>query len=343
MSNPSNPPTPNRPVALVPAPIHPAGLALLATVFDVVEMDHYAVSQQELDDAIADADAVIVRSAPITAEALARSGRLKHISKHGVGLDSIDLDAATELGILVTNTAGSNASSVAEHAVALMLAVLHDIPSVDRSSRRAAYDQPGTVVTGDLTGASVGIVGLGNIGRRVAKICAAGFGAHVAAFDPYVDADAMAALGVEKIESLDALLADRDIVTLHLPLTDETADLISLDELRRMKPDAVLINAARGGIVDEDALLEVLLAGHLRGVGLDVLDYEPPRLSEPLFASDRIIFSPHIAAGSAQVRQITAEAAAQAAIDVYEGRLPPNVINPQVLDNGRVTINGSGE
>ncbi len=331
-----------KPIALVPAPIHPAGLELLASVFDVVEVDHYAISQRELDDALADADAVIVRSAPITADGLAGSDRLKIISKHGVGLDSIDVDAATERGILITNTAGSNASSVAEHAVALMLGVLHDIPAVDRNVRRAAYSQPGTVVPGDLSGANVAIVGLGNIGRRVANICAAGFGATVAAYDPYVPLETMRALGVEKVDSLDALLGESDIVTLHLPLTVETRGLIGRDELRRMTADAVLVNAARGGSVDEAALLEVLRAGHLRGAGIDVLDYEPPRASEPLFASERIIFSPHIGAGSVQVRRRTAVAAAQAAIDVFAGRRPPNIINPQVLEHGRVQLAADG-
>jgi D-3-phosphoglycerate dehydrogenase len=328
---------------LVPAPIHPAGVALLATMFDVVEVDHYSISQQELDDALAQADAVIVRSAPITADALARADRLKIISKHGIGLDSIDLDAASEHGILVTNTVGSNSSSVAEHTVALMLGVLHDIPAVDREVRRAAYSQPGTVVSGDLSGARVGIVGLGNIGRRVARICSGGFGAAVSAFDPYVSAATMAEVGVDRVGTLEELLADRDVVTLHLPLTAETRHLIGAAELRAMRPDAVLVNAARGGIVDESALLEVMTSGHLRGAGIDVLDHEPPRASEPLFACDRIIFSPHIAAGSAQVREITALAAAQAAIDVFSGRVPANMVNPQVLENGRVDLMGPAE
>jgi D-3-phosphoglycerate dehydrogenase len=327
---------------LVPAPIHPAGMALLAEVFDVVEVDHYAISQQELDDALARADAVIVRSAPITAAGLARADRLKIISKHGIGLDSVDLDAATELGILVTNTVGSNSSSVAEHAVTLMLGVLHDIPAVDREVRRAAYSQPGTVVSGDLSGARVGIVGLGNIGRRVAKICSAGFGATVSAFDPYVSAETMAEVGVAKVGTLGDLLADRDVVTLHLPLTAETRHLIGARELRRMRRDAVLVNTARGGIVDESALLEVMSSGHLRGAGIDVLEHEPPRASEPLFACERIIFSPHIGAGSAHVREITAVAAAQAAIDVFSGRVPAHVVNPEVLERGRSTLDGRG-
>ncbi len=332
-----------RPVVLVPAPIHPVGIDLLAEVFDVVEVDHLAIGEQDLAAALAESDAVIVRSAPITATALAKSSRLKVIAKHGAGLDSIDVDAATALGILVTNTGGSNAASVAEHAVTLMLAILHDVPAVDRNVRYGAYTHPGQVVLGDLSDARVGLVGFGSIARRVAGICRLGFGASVASFDPFVSEEEMAALGVEKVDELHALLASSDVVSLHAPLTPQTYHLIGSEELELMRSDAVLVNTARGGVVDEAALIQALDNGHLRGAGLDVLEEEPPTIANPLFASARVVLSPHIGGGSESARRLTALAAAQAAIDVVEGRRPMHIVNPDALRHSRLKLEGEGQ
>ncbi|MDL9948147.1 hydroxyacid dehydrogenase [Gordonia sp. ABSL11-1] len=329
-----------KPVAVVTEPIHQVGIDLLATVFEVRnDYDSY-LDQHTLDDAVASADAVIMRSAPITADALRRSTDLRVIAKHGAGLDSVDVAAATELGVVVANSGDANAGSVAEHAVALMLAVLHQIPRTDARVRNAEFRRPGEVILGDLSEATVGLVGFGHIARRVAQICIAGFGATVLALDPFVSAEEMSAAGVIKAVDLIDLLPRCDILSLHVPLTPDTRHLIGADELKMLGRDCVLINTARGGVVDEHALLASLDAGELRGAGLDVLEHEPPRSGDPLFGSDRVVLSPHVGGGTELARQRMARAAAQAAIDVVEGRRPAHVVNVEVLEHPRAHLDG---
>lgn len=329
-----------KPVAVVTEPIHQVGIDVLASVFEVRnDYDSY-LDQDTLDDAVAAADAVIMRSARITADALRRSTDLRVIAKHGAGLDSVDVAAATELGVVVANSGDANAGSVAEHAVALMLAVLHQIPRTDARVRNAEFRRPGEVVLGDLSGATVGLVGFGHIARRVAEICIAGFGATVLALDPYVTAEEMSAAGVTKAVDMIDLLPRCDILSLHVPLTPDTRHLIGADELKMLGRDSVLINTARGGVVDEHALLASLDAGDLRGAGLDVLEHEPPRSGDPLFGSDRVVLSPHVGGGTELARQRMARAAAQAAIDVIEGRRPAHVVNVEVLEHPRAHLDG---
>ncbi|EME22680.1 D-3-phosphoglycerate dehydrogenase [Rhodococcus triatomae BKS 15-14] len=285
-----------------------------------------------------DADAVIVRSAPISAELLARSKKLKVIAKHGAGLDSVDVDAATGLGIVVANSGDANSGSVAEHAVTLMLAALHQVPGIDRAVRLDGYRQRDVMVLGDLSGSTVGLAGFGNIARRVAQMCRAGFGARVIALDPAVSSEEMAAHGVAKADDLHHLLEQSDVLSIHVPLTPHTRHLIGPDQLKLMKPNAIIVNTARGGILDEKALLDALDQGRLRGAGLDVFEQEPPDVSDPLFASDRVVLSPHVAGGTELARKLAARAAARAAVDVISGRQPEHLINAAVLGNARVAL-----
>ncbi|MGC4933777.1 NAD(P)-dependent oxidoreductase [Gordonia sp. DT30] len=329
-----------RPRAVVTEPIHQVGIDLLRTVFEVeTDYDRY-LDPATLGHALADADAVVMRSAGLPAQTLRSSPSLKVIAKHGAGLDSVDIAAATDLGIVVANSGDANSGSVAEHAVALMLAVLHQIPTTDAKVRQAAFRRPGEVVLGDISEATVGLIGFGNIARRVGHMCAAGFGAEVLALDPFVTAEEMAAEGVTKAVDLQDLLPRCDVVSVHVPLGPETHHLIGADELKLLGPRAVLVNTARGGVVDEAALLAALDAGELRGAGLDVLEHEPPRAGDPLFGSPRVVLSPHVAGGTELARQRMACAAAQAAIDVIEGRRPEYLINTAVLDHARVSLEG---
>lgn len=328
----------SRPAVLVSAPIHQVGLDLLAGTFEVRHVYHHEATQPEIDTALADADAVIVRSVPITASALAASPRLRVIAKHGAGLDSVDVDAATDMGIVVANSGDANSGSVAEHAVALMLAVLHDVPAIDHAVRMGGYSGRDKMILGDLSGAVVGLIGFGNIARRVAEICRGGFESTILAYDPMVSVEDIEAVGARKVDDLRELLTESDVVSLHVPLIPTTEHLIGIDELKLMKSDSIIVNTSRGGTLDESALLDALREGRLRGAGLDVLEYEPPALDAPILLSDRVVVSPHVAGGTELARKRAALSAAQAAIDVFEGRWPKHLINTNVRQNNRAGL-----
>jgi len=221
----------------------------------------------------------------------------------------------------------------------LMLATQRRIVFIDRMIRDGGYQQREKVGTrlGDLWETTVGLVGLGNIGRHVAEMVS-GFRARVIALDPGVSSEAMAAIGVEKIDDLLTLLSRSDSVSLHVPLTPGTRHLIGAAELKAMKPNAVLINTSRGGIIDEAALIAALDAGEIVGAGLDVLEHEPPSADEPLFAHDKVILSPHIGGGSEVALQKTALAAAEAVLAVLAGKRPAYLLNDAVLATARIAL-----
>ena len=221
--------------------------------------------------------------------ALTGADRLKIIARYGVGVDSVDLVAAQEKGVVVTNTPGANAVSVAELTVGLMLALARQIPEGAAALRQGGYPRLSGV---SLEGKTVGLVGFGAIGKQVARRLA-GFDCRLLAFDPYPDAEVAAAHRVE-ILPLDDLLAQSDFVSLHLPLLPSTQRLVNRDFLARMRRGAFLLNTARGEIVDEAALLEALQSGHLRGAALDVFAVEPPNAANPLLALKQVIPTPHL-------------------------------------------------
>lgn len=331
----------SKPTVFLSQPMHQDGIDLLKQHADVIEgVYHPVASDADIEAALAKSDAVVIRSMPLTSVRMDKAPRLKVVAKHGAGMDSIDIPAATERGIVVANSGDANAFAVAQHAVALMLAVQRDVLNVDRIVRAGGYQQREKMAAslGDLWDVTVGLVGFGNIGRYAAHMVGKGFNAKVLAFDPVMSADAMQALDVEKVDALPDLLARADIVSLHLPLNSKTRHLIGEAELAAMKPTAIIVNTSRGGIIDETALIQALKAGRIKGAGLDVFEQEPPPPDHSLFAIDKVILSPHIGGGSAVARSRTSLAAANAALAVLSGRKPEYFINTEVSGRTRATL-----
>jgi phosphoglycerate dehydrogenase-like enzyme len=277
-------------------------------------------------------EAAIVSTDPFDAAVLDAAHRLRVIARVGVGTDSIDLEAAARRGVAVCTTPGANTTSTADHTIALMLAAVRRVPERDREVREGGWARTGAAMAWELTGATVGLVGYGAIGRQVRRRLS-GFGARVLVCDPYLGA----AAGVEPV-GLDALLAASDIVSLHLPLTPTTHGLLDRGRLALLRPQAVLVNTARGGLVDEDALADALECGALRAAALDVLAFEPPgptRLRE----LPNVILSPHVAGLSDRsVREMTRHAT-NAVLDVLDGREPSGLVR---ADAGQAASTGGG-
>lgn len=266
----------------------------------------------------------IVSTDPFDASVFDACPRLRVIARVGVGTDSIDLAAATERGVAVTITPGANEPTVADHAVGMMLAVLRRIVELDASVRRGEWNRTGSHTPWTLSGATVGLVGYGRTGRLVAKRLH-GFGVRLLVNDPIDPRDS----SVERV-SLGDLMTRSDVVSIHVPLTAETQDLIGKRELGRMRPSAVIVNCARGGVVDETALTHALVSGRLRGAALDVFEEEPPR-SPRLFRLPNVVLSPHNAGLSiASVSEMTHRATASV-VEVLAGEIPENLANPEVL------------
>ena len=264
----------------------------------------------DLAAAIAAADAVLVRSATqITRESLAQASGLRVIGRAGVGVDTIDVDAATERGIAVLTAPAGNTISAAELTFALTLAVARRVPAADRSMKAGQWDRKSFSGT-ELYGKTLGLVGAGRIGGEVAKRARA-FGMQVVAYDPFLIAERALTLGIERVE-LEEVLRRADFVSLHVPLTDATAGLLGDREIALMKPTAVIVNAARGGVVNEMALVRALQEKRLGGAALDVFEQEPLPADHPLRSLDNVILTPHLGASTAEAQQNVAIEIAEA-------------------------------
>jgi D-3-phosphoglycerate dehydrogenase len=268
-------------------------------------------------------------SPPFTRRVLEATPTLKIIAKHGAGIDSVDLDAATERGIPVVNAGGANADPVAEYTISVMLSLARDIPRLDRELRGGKWEK-GTYMGREFRGRKVGLIGFGQIGRRVATMASA-LGAQVIVYSR-TRKDAIA--GVQWETDLDTLLRTVDILSLHCPLTEETRGLIGKRELALMKPEAILVNTARGPVVDEDALTEALTTGKLAAAGLDVFREEPTSPDNPLLELPNVIVTPHVSAMTQEAMTRMGTSAAQQILDfVKSGKLEPeNVANRAVLE-----------
>jgi D-3-phosphoglycerate dehydrogenase len=327
-----------RPTVLVSSPIHPAGLQRLRESVHLIEQHHLyeRTDLQALDAALQRADAVIVRSLPVTEAILAHSPRLQIVAKHGAGLNTIDIDAATRFGVVVSSTGGTNALGVAEGTVALMLAAVRRVVEMHMLVAEGRFSERTTLEPfDDLAGKTLGVIGFGNIGRQVARICRNGFGMNVIAFDPTVDAARIEADGATAARSLDTLLEASDIVTLHVPLIPSTRGMIGATQLAAMKPHAVLVNTSRGPVVDSAALADALERGALRGAALDVFDPEPPRRDDRLLRLPNVVLSPHVAGVTEAAQRQTALEAAEAVLEVLAGRPPRHFANAAVWPNRR--------
>ena len=315
---------------IVPETIHPAGPEILRSVAEVVALPEQL--EKPLREYTAGAHAVVVRLWKIDREVLEQSKDLMIVAKHGVGCDNIDIDAATQRKVVVTNTPLDNSESVAEHDLGLMLAINKKIVLADRSIQlsktrpREAYDGV------ELKDKALGLIGVGHIGSTLAHQCRAAFNMSVMAYDPYVSKEKAAQMGVTKVEKLDDMLPQADYVVICVPLTKETANLISARELGLMKPDSYLINSSRGGIVDEQALYDALVKGTIAGAAMDVFLKEPPATDHPLFSLDNFIGTPHVAGSTKEAMRRMATTCAEEILRVFRGEKPKFPVNPQVLD-----------
>lgn len=284
------------------------------------------LQEQELMSLLAGIDASLAGSEPYSARLMAANPQLKVIARSGVGYDAVDVKAATEHGIVVTYAPNTNQEAVAEHAFALMLGLVKDVVPQHLAVKAGTWPRRSNL---PLRGRTLGIAGLGRIGKAVA-LRAAAFGMPLLAYDPYPDTAFATRQGIPLV-SFDLLLRESDIITLHLPLTAESKQMINAETLAKMKPTAFLINTARGGLVNEADLAEALRAHKIAGAGLDVLDQEPPAKSNPLFQLDNILFTPHTAGIDTQSRDDMALAAAKAIIALFKGEWPTEwVVNPEV-------------
>jgi phosphoglycerate dehydrogenase-like enzyme len=306
-------------------PIHPAGVERLKQNFDVVMPEEIAG-----DPRVETARLLIVRTTE-TRDLVARMKKLEIIVKHGAGVDNIDIPHLTSRGVRVCNTpGGNNSTAVAEGAVAMMLGLLRQVREMDDMVRSGNFAGRFQIRLNDLTGSKVGLIGFGRIARCVAQICGAGFGCEVAAFDPFLSDDDIRAAGVEPLP-LDAIMA-RDVISIHVPLTEGTRGLVGARELALMHAGAIIVNCSRGGIIDEDALVAVLEARAIRGAGIDVLDQEPPPADHPLFALPNVLLSPHVAGVTENgMKDMALHCAAVIELFVSGGR-PATLLNPEVLE-----------
>jgi len=312
----------NLPVVLIADKLAESTVEALGDAVEVRWVD--GPDRPKLLAAVADADALLVRSATtVDAEVIAAAPRLKIIARAGVGLDNVDVDAATAAGVLVVNAPTSNIHSAAEHALALMLAAARQIPAADATLREHTWKRSSFSGT-EIFGKTVGVVGLGRIGQLVAHRLAA-FGTRLVAYDPYVSPARAAQLGIELL-SLDDLLARADFISVHLPKTPETAGLLGKEALAKTKPGVVIVNAARGGLIDEHALADAVKSGRVRAAGLDVFATEPCTDS-PLFEVPEVIVTPHLGASTAEAQDRAGTDVAASVKLALAGEFVPDAVN----------------
>jgi D-3-phosphoglycerate dehydrogenase len=312
------------PHVIVAGKIHDDGLAVLRSAPGVT-LDYVdSAAPDAYVPFAAKADAVLIRTQPMTAAVVAQSPNLKIVSRHGVGYDAIDVAALDARGIALAIVGDVNSRAVAEHTMMLMLAAARRVAVYDQASRTGGWNVRNTFDSLELDGKTLLLVGFGRIGRRVAQLAQA-FGMAVMAHDPYVSADAMKAANVSPITELHDALSRADFLSLHVPLGGGRP-MIGRDELNRMKPQAIIVNAARGGLIDEMALDEALRERRIGGAALDVFAEEPPKTGNPLLKNDRVTISPHSAGLTQECARRMAIASARNILDFFAGKLDPALV-----------------
>ncbi len=295
--------------------IYPPARAKLAEQVEIVDnFDH----PEEID-------AIVLRGIPVTAEIMDKCKNLKVIGKHGVGCNTIDLDAAKERGIMVLNTPRANSNSVAELIVGEMLDIARNITRAHNGSIKGEFTSiaPKEMTGMELSGKVLGLIGTGNIARRVGDILRNGFGMSIVAYDPYVSAEAMKQMGYQKFEDVGDMIAASDVVNVSVPLTPGTKDLISGEVFDRFRPNAILVNAARGGIVNEAELYEALKAGKLRAAACDAFETEPPTASNTnLYELPNFVGTPHIGAAAEEALERMGQEVVEQVLNVLNGGEP---------------------
>ena len=318
------------PKLVIIQPLQPIAYKVLEGRADVSLQILHDVSPENIAANIADADALTVRVAPLPPEALEAAPRLRVISRHGVGYDNIPVEYCTRRGIAVTITADANSVSVAEHAMFLMLAAARNANLMDSAVRQHNFGARADHLGLELSGRTLLIVGFGRIGKQLAAKAQA-FGMQVIAYDPFAAETQQE--NIEIVADLNAGLARADVLSMHVPLTDATRGLIGGRELDLLKDRAIVINASRGGLIDEGALLERIRSGKLHGAGIDTFETEPPAEDSPLLGDQRIVLSPHSAALTRESLSAMGQLSVQNALDGIDGALRREmVVNPEVLD-----------
>jgi D-3-phosphoglycerate dehydrogenase / 2-oxoglutarate reductase len=316
---------------IVIQPIHDEGMRILHARDDLEVIVPANPDPATWANFLPGTEALCVRLTKIPRSLIEAAPDLKIISRHGVGCDNIDVEAATENGVVVATVGLANAPSVVEHTLSLMLALAKRLFDVDRDVRGGDYMRKLKLEAQDIGGRTVLIVGLGRIGSRLAKTLNA-LGMKCLGVDPAYTPAQIEAMGCEPVEDFRSALPRADFVTLHTPLQDDTRNMMGARELSMMKPSAYLINCARGGIVDEKALLQALESRQIMGAGFDVQVDEPPEPDDPLLKCDRLILTPHSATATSETYIRSAKTVAQNVLDMFDGRLPEShVFNPQVL------------
>lgn len=321
----------SRPLIVLAGPIHPDGKALLETEARVLVCDDE--TEAGLVKAAAEAQGILFRIKPAcTASLMVACKRLKVVGRHGVGLDTVDIPAATRLGVAVVHAPGSNSQAVAEHALMLMLACVKRTLPIDKATRAGDWSMKqltGNTGNVELAGRTLGIVGVGNIGRRVAKFGGA-LGMRVLGYDKYVPDDEVRRRGAEPVKSLEALLPQADVLTCHTPLTPGTKHMINAKTLGLLKPGAIFINTSRGPVQEERALFEALTRGHLAAAGLDVFEEEPTPLDNPLLNLPNVVCSSHVAGVTLEAIRAMAMQVSGEMLRVLRGERPDVLVNPEV-------------
>ncbi len=322
----------DRRTVLLPEPIEEEALHLLeASGLAILRAPD--AKPQTVEPLMAQADAIVLRTGiKMSAELLAGADRLMTISRTGAGFDNVDLPAATRKGIIVSSSLGSNTTTVAEHVLALILGLSKRLSALDRELRKGNFRIRYAYLPGDLRDKTLGVVGFGRIGREVARACHAAFGMKVVAHDEYLPEEARKACPAwVEFTGLEELCRRADVITIHVPMTAETRGLIDRRLLSVMRPGSFIINTSRGGVIHETELAEALRSGTIAGAGLDVFDAEPPRPDNPLLGLDNVILTPHAAALTRECVVRMAVLGAQRVVDLFQGFLPDNVANPEVL------------
>jgi D-3-phosphoglycerate dehydrogenase len=310
---------------LVTDPLASQGLAVLETARGIEVVELVGASPAELLEAIRDVHGLVIRSGTkVTRDVLDAASELRVIGRAGIGVDNVDVQAATERGIVVVNTPEGNNITTAEHAIALLVSLARHIPQATASMKAGKWEKQAFQGV-ELYNRTLGIAGIGNIGRIVAQR-AKGLGMKVVAFDPLVSHEAAARFDIELVD-FDTLLERSDVITVHVPRTHETTGLLGRDAFARCKPGLLVINAARGGIVDEEALLEALEAGRVGGAALDVFVEEPPGPDHPLVAHPRVICTPHLGASTEQAQVNVSIAVAEQVRDYLNDGVLRNAVN----------------
>ncbi|MDK2800995.1 MAG: D-3-phosphoglycerate dehydrogenase / 2-oxoglutarate reductase [Clostridiales bacterium] len=314
---------------LIPQDITDAGKDFLREHGYEIKMG-LGITVEQIAKDVEDCDAILARTAPFPAEVIEAGKKLKVIARHGVGVDNIDVKRATELGIWVTNAPESNANSVAEHTIGLIIACARNMVRCDKEFRNGNFEIRNQLKGFDLAGKTLAVVGTGRIGSMVAKKATLGLDMKVIGYDPYVTQDKVIP-EIELVNDWEYIFKNADFISLHMPATSKTKGIVGAKEFEMMKSTAYLINAARGEVVDEAALIEALQQNKIAGAGLDVFEQEPPAKDNPLFALDNVILTPHNAALTYEAMDRMGLHAAMGIHDVLSGKKPKWPVNEPVI------------